>query len=55
LGEKIGECYESLGDIPAARYWYRRAVEENPQVRLTSVAARSRLGEENFDELVKLS
>jgi HEAT repeat protein len=54
LGEKIGQCYEAQGDIPAVRYWYRRAVEENPEVRLASVAALSRLGEESYGELVKL-
>jgi len=33
LGEKIGECYEALGQPDAAKYWYGRAVEENPEVR----------------------
>lgn len=43
LGERLGECYEKMGDLHAAKYWYGRAVEENPDVRLTSVAARKRL------------
>jgi tetratricopeptide (TPR) repeat protein len=43
LGEKIAECYESMGLLYAAKYWYGRAVEENPQVRLASAAAKKRL------------
>jgi tetratricopeptide (TPR) repeat protein len=42
LGKKLGECYERLGDVPAARYWYGRAVEENP-AREDCAAARIRL------------
>jgi tetratricopeptide (TPR) repeat protein len=34
LGHAIGECYEKLGQPHAARYWYRRAVEENPSIEL---------------------
>lgn len=30
LGERLGECYENLGDLHAAKYWYGRAVEESP-------------------------
>ncbi|WP_428530520.1 hypothetical protein [Rhodopila sp.] len=52
LAEHIGPCYETLNDIPAARFWYRRAVEENPEVRLESVAAVKRLGHERYDDLV---
>lgn len=33
LGHVIGECYEELGDLHAARYWYSRALEENPDVQ----------------------
>lgn len=43
LGEKIGQCYEALGDLHAAKYWYGRAVEENPEARPYSSAARRRL------------
>ena len=32
LGERLGECYEALGEFAAAKYWYGRAVEENPEV-----------------------
>ena len=44
LGERIGECYERLGEGDAARYWYGRAVEENPAVCVEAAAARERLG-----------
>jgi tetratricopeptide (TPR) repeat protein len=54
LGERIAQCYEAMNDIPAARYWYGRAVEENPRVRLDSVAARKRLGKENYNDLLAL-
>lgn len=49
LGERLGECYENLGDLHAAKYWYGRAVEENPDVRLVSVQARKRLHEVSID------
>jgi tetratricopeptide (TPR) repeat protein len=29
LGMKIAECYEAIGDLQVAKYWYGRAVEEN--------------------------
>jgi hypothetical protein len=32
LGHAIGECYEQLGDLHAARYWYVRAYQENPAI-----------------------
>lgn len=49
LGERLAECYEKIGDLHAAKYWYGRAVEENPHVRLTSVAARKRLHEVSIE------
>ena len=52
LGEKIAECYEALGDPYSARYWYGRAVEENPEVRIKSVAARERLSGFGIEELL---
>jgi tetratricopeptide (TPR) repeat protein len=44
LGGRLAECYEHLGDLDAARYWYGRAVEENPHVYADEAAARERLG-----------
>jgi tetratricopeptide (TPR) repeat protein len=52
LGEKLGQCYELLGDLHAARYWYGRAVEENPAARGTSMAARERLSHVTIDALL---
>lgn len=49
LGERLGECYEKIGDLHAAKYWYGRAVEENPDVRLISVAAHKRLHEVSIE------
>jgi tetratricopeptide (TPR) repeat protein len=43
LGERLGECYEALGELAAAKYWYGRAVEENPHVCLKSAKAREKL------------
>ena len=52
LGKKLGECYERIGDPHAAKYWYGRAVEENPSVRLDCIAARKRLEGITIDDLV---
>ena len=51
LGMKIGECYEALGDLHAAKYWYGRAVEENI-ARNNCLEARERLKGVNIDEFV---
>jgi hypothetical protein len=32
LGERIGACYLSKGCAAPARYWLRRAQEENPEL-----------------------
>lgn len=34
LGHAIGQCYEEMGEIHVARYWYARAFEENPSIDL---------------------
>ena len=52
LGKKLGECYERIGDLHAAKFWYGRAVEENPTVRIDCVAARKRLAGTTIDDLV---
>jgi hypothetical protein len=51
LGKRIGECYEAIGDLHAAKYWYGRAVEENPALQ-PYVDARKRLEAITIDELV---
>lgn len=53
LAEVIGECYEALGDLHAAKYWYGRAVDENPSVRMGSVKARDRLKAVGIDHLLR--
>ncbi len=52
LAKKIAECYESSGNLHAAKYWYGRAVEENPQVRRDCAEARKRLEGVTIDDLV---
>jgi hypothetical protein len=32
LAERIGRCCELVGDLHTARWWYGRAVEENPGI-----------------------
>ena len=51
LGIRIGEGYEQLGDLHSAKYWYGRAVEENPQIP-DYVKARERLQHVNIDDIV---
>jgi tetratricopeptide (TPR) repeat protein len=51
LGWKIGICYERLNQIDAARYWYGRAVEENPEVR-EYVKEQERMGPIDISDLV---
>ena len=50
-GERIAICYEHLGDLHSAKYWYGRAVEENPTVRTESIRARERLTSVGIDYL----
>jgi hypothetical protein len=43
LGLKIGQCYERMNDLHAAKYWYGRALEEDaPIARAESVEGRNR-------------
>ena len=52
LGWRIGQCYEALGDLNAAHYWHRRAVQENPTLRTLSAEALRRIGELSLDDLL---
>ena len=54
LAERLGQCYKSLNDTPAARFWYGRAVEENPEARAASATALRRLGPERYEDLLRL-
>jgi hypothetical protein len=51
LGMRLGQCYEQSGDLHAAKYWYGRAVEENPTVEAYATA-RSRLMQISIDQLI---
>jgi tetratricopeptide (TPR) repeat protein len=53
LGGRIAECYERLGELDAARYWYGRAVEENPAIRTGERSAYERLGSISIEDLCK--
>ena len=51
LAMRIGECCELLGDQHAARWWYGRAVEENPEIPAYA-QARQRLEHITIDDLL---
>jgi hypothetical protein len=53
LAKRIGQCYERMKDLHAAKYWYGRAIEENPEVRADCVEARKRLENVTIDGLLK--
>jgi len=50
LANRIGECHEALGELHAAKWWYGRAVEENPQI-LKYQEARRRLANLGIESL----
>ena len=51
LAMRLAECYEQVGDLHAAKYWYGRAIEENPTLH-DRIEARKRLEGVIIDELV---
>ena len=53
LGQRLGECYEAVGQPYVARYWYTRALEENPQVNLDAKVALDRLDRLDVADLLK--
>ena len=53
LGERIGECYEELGIIYAAIYWYGRALEESGGYRPVAESRLAVLGKMSIDDIVK--
>jgi tetratricopeptide (TPR) repeat protein len=55
LAKRIAQCYEAIGDLYSAKYWYGRAIEENPEIRLDCVEARNRLERLTIDDLVPSS
>jgi hypothetical protein len=52
LAMQIGACCERLGDLHSARWWYGRAVEENPTVS-EYIEARARLDGVSIDHLME--
>ncbi len=50
--EKLAACYDAMGEVQPARYWYRRAVEENPETHQHARARRQILEAHNVDHLV---
>jgi tetratricopeptide (TPR) repeat protein len=55
LGLKIAQCYEKMGILYAAKYWYGRAIEENPEARPACREALSRLKMVDIDDLINPS
>lgn len=55
LGQRIAECYERMGDFASAKYWYGRAVQENPDARGDSLQGLERLRGVAIDDLVPAS
>jgi hypothetical protein len=53
LGERIGDCYEKLGKIYAAIYWYGRAIEESGEHEPVAEARLAVLGTMSIDYIVK--
>ena len=54
LGMRIAECYEALEQFHAAKYWYGRAIEENPVVNATCADSIKALGNVTIDDLLYL-
>ena len=54
LAERIAECYECLTELHAAKYWYGRAVEENPAARPKSLEKCKQVEHVTIDDLLKL-
>jgi tetratricopeptide (TPR) repeat protein len=52
LAKRMAQCYTSLNDLLAARYWYGRAIEENPDVNADCVEAGEKLGDLSIDYLL---
>jgi tetratricopeptide (TPR) repeat protein len=52
LGIRIAECYRALGRLHEAKYWYVRAIEENPVVNAPCTDEILALGEITIDHLL---
>lgn len=52
LAERIALCYERLNDRYSAKFWYGRAIEENPVVYARCQNAIENLGNVSIDDIV---
>ena len=52
IGKRLGELYEATNDLHAAVYWYGRAVDENPEVRVDCKEALERLRHVGIRDIV---
>jgi tetratricopeptide (TPR) repeat protein len=53
LAERIATCYRALGELHAAKYWYGRALEENPEVRASCADRIRELGDLDISSFVE--
>jgi hypothetical protein len=53
LGARIGECYTALGQPYAAKYWFGRAVDENPVVNAGLEQRREQIGPYPLSTLIQ--
>lgn len=51
LGWQMGNCFEAMGELHQAKWWYGRAVEENPEIPKYQ-ESRKRLAHVNIDDLL---
>lgn len=54
IGKRLGELYEATNDLHAAVFWYGRAVEENPIVRVDCEKSLERLKYVNIQDIVSM-
>ncbi len=52
LAERIAACYQALGELHAAKYWYGRALEENPEVYASCADRIRELGDLDITSLL---
>lgn len=52
LAERIATCYRAQGELHAAKYWYGRALEENPEVCASCADRIRELGDLDITPLV---
>jgi hypothetical protein len=53
LAERIASCYRALNELHAAKYWYGRALQENPEVHAVCADHIQALGNLDIGQLVQ--